>query len=183
MMWFGNVANTVDGIKQQTGCGDEGFELDTLIMAEFGRSARASEYVASVLRWNDYSRQLSEFHQRYDLWLSPTMAKPPARVGQIATPDWQQKAAQLLLKMGLSRVMLKSGIVEQMIQENLQWVPYTQLGNLTGAPGMSVPLHWTADGLPLGVQFLAPPSGEGMLLRLAGQLEQAQPWADKRPGI
>ncbi len=180
MMWFGNVATTVDAIKRQTGCGNEGFEVDTLIMAEFGRTARANEYVESMLRWNDYSRQLSEFHQRYDLWLSPTMARPPARIGQIATPAWQQQVAQVLMNLRLSRLMLKSGIVEQMIQENLQWVPYTQLGNLTGTPGMSVPLHWTQDGLPLGVQFLAPPNGEAMLLRLAAQLEQARPWADKQ---
>jgi amidase len=74
-------------------------------------------------------------------------------------------------------------MIEQMVRENLKWVPFTQLGNLTGVPGMSVPLHWTADGLPLGVQFVAGVGGEGRLFRLAAQLEKAQPWADKRPPI
>lgn len=183
MMWFANVATTVDAIKAETGCGNDGFEADTVVMAEFGRTVRANEYVASVLRWNEYSRQLSDFHQRYHLWLSPTMARPPARVGEVATPAWQQKAASALVKLRLSGAMLKTGIIEEMVRENLQWVPYTQLGNLTGTPGMSVPLHWTAEGLPLGVQFLAPPQGEAMLIRLAAQLEQAQPWADRIPTI
>lgn len=183
VMWFGNVATTVDAVKRETGCGTGGFELDTLIMAAFGHATRASEFAQSAVNWNEYSRALSEFHQRYDLWLSPTMARPPAQVGQIATPQWQQNAANMLLKMGLSRVILKTGIIEQMVQENLQWVPYTQLGNMTGTPGMSVPMHWTAQGLPLGVQFMAPPCGEGLLFRLAAQLEQAQPWADRWPAL
>jgi amidase len=70
-----------------------------------------------------------------------------------------------------------------MVRENLKWVPFTQLGNLTGAPAMSVPLHWTADGLPLGTHFVAPHGGEGVLFGLAGQLERAQPWKDRRPPL
>ncbi|MGB1581307.1 MAG: amidase [Nevskiales bacterium] len=182
-MWFSNCAATVDEVKQQTGCGNEGFETDTLVMAAFGRAAPASDYVKAFLRWNDYSRQLGAFHQQYDLWLSPTLALPPAKVGEIATPAWQEKAAMALINLGLSKAMLKTGIVEQMVRENLKWVPFTQLGNLTGVPAMSVPLHWCDSGLPLGVQFVAPHGGEGLLFQLAGQLERAQPWAAKIPPI
>lgn len=182
-MWFANCAATVEVIKQQTGCGDEGFELDTLAMAAFGRASRAHEYVASYMRWNDYTRKLGEFHQKYDLFMTPTMAMPPARVGEIATPRWQQVALKVLMALRLGGLVLKSGMIEEMVRENLKWVPFTQLGNLTGAPGMSVPLHWTADGLPLGTHFVAAHGGEGLLFRLAGQLERAQPWADKRPSI
>lgn len=183
VMWFCNVATTIDEIKQETGCDDEGFELDSVIMAAFGRATSGREFAQSLINWSQYSYALGEFHQRYDLWLSPTMARPPARIGEISTPEWQHKVASRLLKMGLSKMMLKTGIIEKMVQENLQWVPYTQLGNLTGTPGMSVPLHWTQQGLPLGSQFLAPATGEGMLLQLAAQLEQAQPWADKWPEL
>lgn len=182
-MWFAQCAATVDEVRAQTGCGDEGFEDDTLLMAAFGRATRASDYFKGYLRWNDYSRQLAEFHQQYDLWLSPTLAMEPAKVSEIATPAWQQMAGKGLVKMGLTGAMLKTGIVEQMVQENLKRVPFTQLGNLTGVPAMSVPLHICASGLPLGVQFVAPHGGEDTLFQLAGQLERIQPWIDKRPAL
>ena len=180
VMWFANCAATVDVIKQQTGCGNEGFELDTLAMVAFGRVTRASEYVACYMRWNDYTRKLGEFHQKYDLFMTPTMALPPARVGEIATPGWQQVVLKILFALRLSRLILAGGVIEQMVRENLKWVPFTQLGNLTGVPGMSVPLHWTANGLPLGTHFLAPHGGEDVLFRLAGQLERARPWKDRK---
>ena len=69
------------------------------------------------------------------------------------------------------------------MQKSIGWVPFTQLANLTGRPAMSVPLHWTEQGLPLGVQLVAPLGGDGLLLQLAGQLEQARPWADRRPPL
>ena len=74
-------------------------------------------------------------------------------------------------------------VVDQMITQNLGWVPYTQLANLTGRPAMSVPLYWTPEGLPLGVQFVGGVNSEALLLQLAAQLEQARPWFDKRPKL
>lgn len=183
VMWFANCAATVDSIKAQLGCGNEGFELDTRAMAAFGHASRASDYVQGYLRWNQYTRKLADFHQKYDLFMTPTMALPPARVGEIVTPPLHRVALRIVLALGLEGLLLKSNIVEQMVQENLKWVPFTQIGNLTGVPCMSVPLHWTANGLPLGVHFLATHGGEGLLFRLAAQLEQARPWADKRPAI
>lgn len=183
VMWFAQCAATVREMKRRTGCGNEGFELDTLAMAAFGEATRASEYVEGYWRWSDYTRKLALFHEKYDLLMMPVLAHPAPGVGQIATPEWQKVAMKILMGLGLSRLVLKSGMIEQMVRENLQWVPYTQLGNLTGTPAMSVPLHWTSDNLPMGIQFVAPHGGEGTLFRLAGQLEQAKPWFNKVPTL
>ena len=81
------------------------------------------------------------------------------------------------------RILELAGITEQFVQRNLGWVPYAQLANLTGRPAISLPLYWTPDGLPLGVQFVAPLQGEKLLLRLARQLEVAAPWADRHAPV
>ena len=76
--------------------------------------------------------------------------------------------------------MLAQGkLVDQIVKDNLKWVPFTQLANITGLPAMSVPLYWNKDYLPLGSQFIAPFAQEDRLLQLAAQLEQAQPWLNR----
>ncbi|KAF0806433.1 amidase [Alcanivorax sp. S71-1-4] len=175
-MWFAHCAATVDAVRRETGCDDDGFEPDTLVMAAFGRSTRASEYVENYQRWQLYTQQLSAFLQGYDFWMTPTLAMPPAKVGELATPAWQQAGSKLILRMGASRLILKSGLLEKMARENLRYTPFTQISNVTGVPAMSVPLHWCDNGLPLGVQFIGDHGDEGKLIRLAAQLEQASPW-------
>jgi len=81
-----------------------------------------------------------------------------------------------LLKVGQAHLLTQGKLVDQIVRENLKWVPFTQLANITGLPAMSVPLYWNKQHLPLGSQFIAPFAREDVLLQLAAQLEQAQPW-------
>lgn len=182
-MWFASMAADVDETRRLTGSGHAGFEPDTLIMAAMGRTLRAPDYVNAHNRWNEHTRRLADFHTRYDLLLTPTLAHPPARVGELATPPWLRKASRVLVSLRVAGMLSKVNIVDRLVEENLRWTPYTQLANITGRPAMSVPTYWTSQALPLGVQFVGPLGGEGTLLALAAQLEEARPWAHRRPPL
>jgi len=179
LTWFVNVAWKVADTKRLTGAPDLAFERETLLMAALGRATSSVDYVDAVQRRHEHTRRLGEFFESYDLLLTPTLATPPPLVGAFELPVSLQRATDVLLRTRTARLLRYTKIVDDMIDENLGWVPYTQLANLTGRPAISLPLHWTADGLPLGVQFVAPLAGESLLIRLAAQLEQALPWADR----
>lgn len=181
--WFVYAAHAIDSVRAETGCRADAFELDTRAIAHVGRALSATEYLAIFSRWQDYRHALADFHSEYDVLLTPTLAGPPPRIGATATPAWKRMLLRPMLRLPSGRALIKSGIVEQLARQSLTQVPFTQLANLTGVPAMSVPLHWTADGLPLGCQFVGPPHSEAMLLALAAQLEQAAPWFDRQPVI
>jgi Asp-tRNA(Asn)/Glu-tRNA(Gln) amidotransferase A subunit family amidase len=140
-------------------------------------------FCSALERKQDHVRKLAEFHEQYDLLLTPSLATPPPKVGAFEQPAALRALAAVVLKLRAGGLLRHTSIVRDMIEKNLGWVPYTQLANITGRPATSVPLHWTAAGLPLGVQFVGRLGSEGQLLRLAAELEQAQPWAEKRPSI
>ena len=181
LMWFGMQAALVAEVRRRTGAPLSDFEPDTRVMAALGASTRGAELLACHQRWHEHTRALARFHERYDLWLSPTLAGPPLPIGQNATPPALHLVASVLIKLGLARALRSASVLEDTVRKNLGWTPYTQLANLTGRPAMSVPLYWTPDGLPLGVQFVGALDAEATMLQLAAQLEQARPWFGRVP--
>ncbi|BBY50649.1 6-aminohexanoate-cyclic-dimer hydrolase [Mycolicibacterium arabiense] len=179
LTWFVYTAWELDEAKRLTGASDASFERDTLILAALGRATSSVAYVDAVERRHEHTRRLTTYFDSYDLLLTPTLATPPPRIAEFDLPAALQRASDVLIKTRTASLLRHTKIVDDMVDKNLNWVPYTQLANLTGRPAISLPLHWTADGLPLGVQFVAPLAGESTLIRLAAQLEQAMPWADR----
>jgi amidase len=147
------------------GRGPEPGELEPLTQCfwEMGREVRAAEYLQAIEALQRLSRRIADFLQTYDAFVNPTMSEPPAPIGEItSTPEEPTRA----LERG-GRTIAYSGVI----------------ANFTGLPAMSVPAGWNADGLPLGVHVLGRFGDEATLLRIAGQLERARPWADRTPPI
>ena len=177
--WFSQCAYTVQQFKQRYAVTNRDFELDTLAIAGLGAKATALDYIHNLNNWGTYVTQMNRFFDDYDLYLIPSTASVAPQNGEVKTPAWQIPILKGLLKIDKIHLLAKGKVVEQLIKSNLQWVPFTQLANITGLPAMSVPLYWNKDNLPLGSQFIAPFGGEDVLLQLAAQLEQAQPWMPK----
>jgi amidase len=109
------------------------------------------------------AREVIGFWDDVDVLVTPTLAMPPVPVG------WTYEDTDGDPHLAFDRQTL--------------FTPFTSVLNVTGQPAMSVPLHWSADGLPIGVQFIGKPFGEAPLFRLAAQLEEARPWIDRRPPV
>jgi len=184
-VYFGQVPAMVSAARA-AGAAMSDFELLTRVLATLGNAVPAGALTAQLLKWNDFARALARFHQKYDLMLTPTLAHPPIRHGEGDPSTAEQAVLDILDRVGLLGLLARAGAldstVDKIARDSLQYVPFTQLANLTGTPAMSVPLHWTADGLPLGVQFVARFGEEDRLLQLAAQLETARPWFKRLPG-
>ena len=177
MLYFATVASTVRGIREELGYkGVAKLELLTRTLATLGETISAGEFYKSKQNWNTYGRCMGQFHQMYDLYLTPSVAMPALKIGEKEPNPMELLFLSFTNKLGLGKLLLKSGLVEKIAKDNLGPNPFSQLANLTGQPAMSVPLHWTKEKLPIGVQFIAPVGEEGLLLQLAAQLEQAHPW-------
>ncbi len=180
MLYFGQTSATVANAVA-AGARITDFELDTRALALIGETFSASDYVRAHRQWNDFGRALARFYQRYDLYLTPTVAQPPAPIGSQQLPAWQAAMLRPILALGVGRALTASGMVDQMAVQQLARVPFTQLANLTGTPSMSLPLFPSADGLPTGVMFNAPMGAEDRLLQVGAQLEAEHPWFDHLP--
>ena len=182
-MYFGEVAADIAALEPVLGRkprpGD--VEDQTWVIGLLGRAYSAGEFVTSLREWNHAARAMGAFHQTYDLYLIPTLAEPPVKIGAMQPKPAERAAMKVVNKFGLGRVIKMSGLPDKIATEGLSNAPFTQLANLTGQPAMSVPLYWTEDGLPCGVQFVAPLGDEATLFKLAAQLEKERPWFDRRP--
>jgi len=158
-----NVANTIQARTEALGINELGakhIETNTLDATELGMGFKGYEYARAIQTIHAVGRQVESRFDDYDLILSPTLLQPPVPLGFMNTNDGNQ----------------------DQYSENLQkfW-GFTHLYNASGNPAITLPLHWSKDNLPVGMQFAAAFGNELLLLKIASQLEQAQPWIERRP--
>jgi len=160
-----NSTRDVDDLEARSGkeIGPDDIEAVTATIAELGRAITASQYIAALQSIQRLTRDFVAWWERdgYDLLLTPTMAEPPPKLGDVGGDDDPL--------VGFARAT--------------PFAAFTMVFNATGQPAASLPLSVSAGGLPIGVQLVAAPWREDVLVRVAAQVERAQPWADRRPPV
>jgi amidase len=157
------------------------FEISTRVLNLLGNTYKAGDFVYTLRYWNEVSREMGKFFTKYDLWLTPTTAQPPAKIGSQKLKKWEEIASYIVVNLRLGKLIQISGLVDEIALKNLERVPFTQIANIAGIPAMSVPLYF--KDFPYGAQFMADFGREDLLLQLAHQLEQAKPWFNQLPSI
>jgi amidase len=164
-LWSTNMATSIARIAAQLGrdLTDDEVQLHNRAQAEFARSVSGVDYALALAANVEFRRAVQQWWaDGWDLLVTPTLAEPPTRIGEFDdVPD--QPIAPML--------------------RSAQYVAFTPAFNASGQPAISLPLHWTADGLPVGVQLVAAYGREDVLFRVASQLEAAQPWEHRHPSI
>jgi amidase len=146
-------------LSRSVGAGD--FEAYTWALMEQGRELGAARYIAAAEWLQAWSRRMAAWWTGgFDLLLTPTLAEPPPRLGTLSSA---------------------SGSPQDVLDRVLALIPFTPLFNVTGQPAVSLPLHWSEDGLPVGVQLVAAYGREDLLIGVASRLEEAAPWSERRP--
>jgi len=165
VMYATGTAHMLDVLAELTGRPVGRADVDSLnwALAEMGRSCSASQYLETVSWLQLYTRRVAQWWVGgHDLLLTPTLTEPPLPLGTLKPSPDDPIVAGLRAS---------------------QFALFTLPFNITGQPAISLPLHWNAGGLPIGVQLVAPYGREDVLLRVAAQLETARPWADRRPPV
>ena len=164
--WAGGQAAILDQFGALLGreLGPDDVEPLTWTLAGIGRERSAGRYLADVTLHQGITRMIAGwFAAGHDLLLTPTMAEVAPKLGEIDDT--------------------RSDDPMDAFHRSFPSGAFTALFNVTGQPAISLPLHWTEEGVPVGVQLVAPFGREDLLIRVAAQLERAQPWADRTPGV
>ena len=165
VMYATHIARTLDLIAGLTGTPFTAADVDAVnwMLKMVGEGTSAPQYHATVDWLYDFTRAIAEWHAGgFDLLLTPTIAEPPPRLGELVP------TVENALAVGARAAQIAC---------------WTLPFNLTGQPAISLPLHWNAAGLPIGVQLVAAYGREDVLLRVAAALEVALPWRDRRPAV
>jgi amidase len=165
-LWCAHTAATIDAVAHALGRAPSDSNLQTTTWAVYraGKDMPATKFLAAEAVYNDIARRVAGFFRQHDILLTPTSTVLPL---PLDTHDLNAPGAG----------------VRDLFDHLAPIEAFTALFNCTGQPALSLPLHWSQSGLPIGVQLAARPGAEATLFRLAAALEQALPWRHRRPPV
>jgi amidase len=160
-------------------------EISTWALALLGRSYSAGTMAHARRHLERSSRAVGRWFatNEFEVLVTPTLTTPPFTIGALQPPAHELAAMQVLGRVHAGGVMRLAGALDKAAKRVFDWIACPPVFNVTGQPAMSVPLAWSASGLPIGIHFAGRFGDEATLYRLAGQLETARPWFNRRPNL
>jgi amidase len=159
-----NCSSAIDARLEYLGrpLRDDDVEKTIRIFWQKGRQYSAQKYAQAVTSMHLVGRKVGTYFQTFDLWMSPVLCRPPVPIGEFSLNCMDHEAYLDMLR---------------------SYMPFTMLFNLSGGPAVSLPLHWSTTGLPVGVQIGADIGHDATLLKVSSQIEAAFPWSERRPPL
>lgn len=158
-------------------------EMPTWAMMNYGEQVSAGEAFAARQLLLSQASVMQEFHKHYQLLMTPVLPELPPKIGALRPAAHELNAVRWMDRLHLNWIMKYNPLMEIRAAKLQQHVGFTMPFNCTGQPAISLPLYWHEDRLPIGTQFVAPFGEEALLLRLAQELESAQPWSERRAAV
>jgi amidase len=182
---MGTVAGEIDQRAQELGRKPRFGEIEvpTKLAELMGRAVTAGEMSGAFDRIGAWARNLGPFFTEYDVLITPVTAIPAVPIGHMKEKGAEALLHSLIARTGATRVLKWANAVDEATEKAWGFYAFTPYWNLTGQPAASVPLHWTAKGLPVGTQIIGRFGEEATLLALAGQMERARPWSGRQPRL
>ncbi|ADH99504.1 amidase [Salisediminibacterium selenitireducens] len=179
-MYFGETAATITKIGRERGQAVQRQEVEpvTWLLHLIGQTVTAEEFVTRLRFWDEAAIEMANFHQSYDLFMTPVTAMGPAKIGELAISKKEEKLIEWVSRLRAQKLLTRFDLIDEMIHDSLERTPFTQLANLTGQPAISLPIARSEGGLPAGIQFTAPRGREDLLLQTAAMFEQSEHWQD-----
>lgn len=159
------------------------FEPRTWALKRLGEAYSSADFAQAYWYLQRVGREVGQFMQNYDVLLTSTCGTPPPKPGDLSPHGLDRVSVELLNRLPIQKLATQPKMVVQVAERVYDFMSQTPVANATGQPSMSLPLFWNKAGLPIGSLFTAKFGDESTLFRLAGQLEQAQPWVHKAPDI
>ncbi|MFC3641525.1 amidase family protein [Aquibium oceanicum] len=155
-------------------------ERSTRVLARFGETFSAGELYAGLERLHAASRNLISWTAKYDAVLMPVIAHPPLKVGAMNPAGADEFLENALDRLRLTRLLRIEQFLGQLMDKSLWFTHWPAIQNVTGQPSISLPVHVTDAGLPIGIQAAGRPGDEATLLSFAAQMEKLSGWLDRR---
>lgn len=153
-------------------------EIESWLLYRAGEKVRAADFTASLAAWDIAAAKMAAFHQTYDFFITPATAFSAPKIGEFSYGEKQKQA--WIEQIEAIDFKEQQALIYDMFLPSLTYTPFTQLANITGQPAISLPVHITKEGMPLGVHIMASKGEEAQLLQVAHMLEASSIWEGMR---